>query len=99
MPTLQKLREVLQGENFEVLAVNLGEDKKRIEAFMERFASKLEFPILLAQEESIVQQWKIKGLPISYIVDSQGRWVYQAWGPRNFSHSHIVSRIQNLIDE
>ena len=99
MPTLQKLREKLKGQRFEVLAVNLGEDEERIRAFMEKFTPKLEFPILLAHDQSIMQAWKIQGLPISYLVDNQGRWVYQALGPRDFSHPHIVSRIEDLLEK
>ena len=99
MPTLQKVSEMFKGQRFQVLAVNLGEEAKRIRAFMEKFTPKLDFPILLAHEQSIMQTWKIQGLPLSYIVNSRGRWVYQALGPRDFSHPHIVSRIQDLLDD
>ena len=99
MPTLQKVREMLKGQRFEVLAVNLGEEEERIQAFLEKFTPKLEFPILLAHDQAIMQTWKIQGLPLSYLVDTQGRWVYQALGPRDFSHPHIVSRIEALLEE
>lgn len=98
MPTVQKVREMFEGQRFQLLAVNLGEEAKTIKAFLEKFTPKLEFPILLAHEPSIMQTWKIQGLPLSYIVDSQGQWAYQALGPRDFSHPHIVSRIQALLD-
>ena len=99
MPTLQKLREMLKGQRFEVLAVNLGEEEARIRAFLDKFTPKLEFPILLAHDQSIMQTWKIQGLPLSYLVDNQGRWAYQALGPRDFGHPHIVSRIKDLLEE
>lgn len=99
MPTLQTLRDTLKGQRFEILAINFGEEEKKIQAFLEKFKPKLEFPILLAQDQSIVQEWKIQALPTSYIIDSQGRWVYQALGPRDFTHPHIVGRIQDLLDE
>ena len=37
MPTLQKVGEMLEGQSFEVLAVNLGEEEERIRAFLEKF--------------------------------------------------------------
>ena len=99
MPILQKVREMLKGQRFEVLAVNLGEEEERIRAFLEKFTPMLEFPILLARDQSIMQTWKIQGLPLSYLVDTQGRWVYQTLGPRDFSQPHIVSRIEALLAE
>ena len=99
MPTLQTLRDTLKGQRFEVLAVNFGEEQKKIHTFLEKFSPKLAFPILLAHDQSIADEWKIQALPTSYVVDKQGRWVYQALGPRDFTHPHIVSRIQDLLRE
>lgn len=99
MPTLQQLRHKLRDREFEILAVNLGEDVETIEAFLAKMSPSLEFPILLATDESIMTEWKILGLPATYIVDTKGRWVYQAIGPRNFAHQHIVSRIEELIGQ
>ena len=99
MPTLQKVWDKLKGRRFEILAVNLGEEEARIREFLEKFSPKLEFSILLAHDQTIMQTWKIQGLPLSYLVDSQGRWMYQALGPRDFSHPHIVSHIEDLLEK
>lgn len=99
LPTLQKLKSKLEGERFEILAVNLGEDEDAIKAFQDKFLIRMEFPILIARDESITQSWKIQGLSMSYVIDTQGRWAYEALGPRDFAHEHIVARIRNLITE
>jgi thiol-disulfide isomerase/thioredoxin len=97
MPTLQELADLLGDEDFEILAVNLGEEKKQIDEFLKKFNPALDFPILFAREQSITVDWKIKGLPATYIVDTQGRWVYQALGPRDYAHEHIVSQLRQLM--
>ena len=99
MPTLQNLADLLADENFVILAVNLGEDEKQIGDFLKKFNPALEFPILLARDQSIMADWKIQGLPATYIVDTQGRWAYQALGPRDYAHQHIVSRLRQLMSE
>ena len=42
MPTLQELADLLGDENFEILAVNLGEEKKQIDDFLKKFSPALE---------------------------------------------------------
>lgn len=99
LPTLQRLKEKLAGERFEILAINLGEDEAAIRAFQGKFAIKMEFPILIAKDESIIHDWKIQGLPMSYVIDPGGHWAYEALGPRDFAHLHIVERIRSLLVE
>lgn len=97
MPKLQQVWDMLRHENFEVLAVNLGQDEETIRRFLDRFEPKLRFPILVAADETIVETWRIEGLPTSYIVDPAGRLAYRELGPRDFSHEHIVSRLRTLM--
>lgn len=97
MPTLQRLWESLHDENFEILAVNLGEEPGTIHNFLDRFRVKIGFPVLLARDQSIMERWRIAGLPMTYVVDTRGRWAYQVLGPRDFSHPHIVTRIRKLM--
>ena len=99
MPTLQKIWEQLHTANFEVLAVNVGEDEQTIKRFIDRFEPKLTFPILLTPDPSIMDTWRIRAMPTSYIIDKAGRWIYGETGPRDFSHEHIVSRVKKLMDE
>ena len=98
LPTLQQVWKQLHTDNFDVFAVNLGEEEETIRRFIDRFEPKLEFPILLASDESIMKDWRIQALPTSYIIDKVGRWAYIELGPRDFNHEHIVSRLRKLMD-
>ena len=99
MPTLQTIWERFRHTSFEVLAVNIGDSEKVVRRFLDRFEPKLEFPILLADDEEILDVWRIQGLPMSYIVDVEGRWAYGELGPRDFSHEHILKRIRDLLSK
>lgn len=98
MPTLQQVWEQLGGDDFQVLAVNLGESEETIRRFMDLFEPQLQFPILLSDDQSLTEVWRIQALPMSYIVDREGRWAYGELGPRDFAHEHILARIKELID-
>lgn len=97
MPTLQAVWDQLQGDSFEILAVNLGEDEETIRKFLDRFEPQLKFPILLAQDPSIAEVWRIRALPMSYIIDKVGRWAFIELGPRDFNHEHVVSKLRDLM--
>jgi len=97
MPTLQKAWDLLHDGNFEILAVNLGESEETIRRFVNGFEPKLDFPFLISTDRSIMQTWRIQGLPTSHIIDTRGRLVYSEVGPRDFSHEHIISRLRELM--
>ncbi len=66
MPSMNRLRQSLAGQPFEVLAVNLGESEARIR----RFAGELsmEFPALLDRDSAVARAWGARLLPMSFLV-------------------------------
>ena len=89
--------DLLHADNVEVLAVNVGESEATVRGFVDQFEPKLEFPILLTTDPSIMQTWQIQGMPTSHIIDTRGRIAYTEVGAREFSHEHIVSRLRDLM--
>jgi len=98
MPTLQEAWHQLHPRNFEILAVNLGEDTGTIQRFVDSFEPKLKFPILMALDQTIMDTWHIRALPTSYVIDTMGHVAYIELGPRDFSHDHVISRLKELMD-
>lgn len=62
-------------------------------------APKLRFPILLDADGEAFQAWNVRGLPKTFVVDKQGRLVYEAEGGRDMNSDHIRKLLQELIDE
>jgi peroxiredoxin len=54
------------------------------------------FPILFDPESSVSQDYNVKGLPTSFIVDRQGRLAYRAVGGRDFDHPEVEKLILEL---
>jgi peroxiredoxin len=97
MPSMQRAWTHLKGENFEMYAVNVGEDEDTIFGFTFSTGVELTFPILLDRDAQIIKAWSVIALPTSFIVDPQGRIVYRAVGGREWDDPALLGKIRELI--
>ena len=94
MPSMQRAWEILKKENIEMLAINVGEDGDQIFSFTAEYP--VQFPLIMDKDSSVVRQWKVRGLPTTYIVNPAGKIVYQAIGDREWDSDEIMNQIRNL---
>jgi peroxiredoxin len=80
----------------EVLAVNIGEDEDTVFAFLGELDPSPEFKILFNEDGSLMQSWKVRGLPTTFIINPKGEIVYRAVGGREFDHPEILKVISDL---
>ena len=92
-PSLGRVRKLFKPEEFEVLAVNVDEDRATALAF----AGSPGFPILLDTNSKATMTWPIKGLPTSFLVDTQGRLAYSLAGEQEFDDPEVVDAIRGLL--
>ena len=71
LPLLNELRSELKRKGFEVLAVNLDEDKADAQTFLEQFP--VVYPVLLDPTGKVPPQYDLPGMPTSFLIDKQGR--------------------------
>ncbi len=69
-PLLNKLHQKLKAQGFEVVAINLDEDKTNAEQFLKEFP--VEFKVLRDAEGKWADQFVVESMPTSFIVDRQG---------------------------
>ena len=98
MPSMQRAWEKLQGGNFEMYAVNVGEDEDTIFGFTFSTGVELTFPILLDRDAHIIKAWPVVALPTSFVIDPQGRIVYRAVGEREWDDPRLLRQIRKLMD-
>jgi len=94
---MERLAQKLRGDNFVVLAVDVGEDADTVHAFSSRMESPPSFPILLDPHGRTMQAWGVAGLPTTYLIDRQGRIVAGAIGGREFDHPEIERAVRDLL--
>jgi len=96
MPSMQALRERFAGKGFEVLAVNVMESEEAIAAFRE--SELIALPVLMDRDGEAAKRWKVRLLPMSFVIDRRGAIRYQLVGEANWTGSNIASAIERLID-
>ncbi len=99
MPSMERLRQALEGEAFTVLAVNVGEAEDTVFAFTGQLEPAPAFTILLDRDSAALRAWPVKGLPTTFVVDREGRLAARAVGGREFDDPVIVQEIRRLLAE
>jgi len=82
MPSMEKLRQKYAGQDFEVVAINAGEDSESVEAFL--LERDITFPILLDIRGASFMTLGIRGLPMSFLLNKEGRSVMTFLGERDW---------------
>jgi peroxiredoxin len=94
MPAMQRAWEQLEAQGVMMVAVNVGESKEEIGTFTEQVP--VAFPLPMDTDMSVSQSWPMKGLPTTFIVDPDGRLVYQAQGEREWDDPAMLELILEL---
>jgi thiol-disulfide isomerase/thioredoxin len=97
MPVLERLKQKLHEQPFEILAVNVGEPKYRVWKFAKLISFGL--PVLLDTQKDTFELWGGSVLPTSFLLDNKGRIRYRVQGDLEWDSEKVVSLIEALINE
>jgi peroxiredoxin len=70
MQAIEKVYQRHKGRGLEVIAVNAGQDRKTVEAFVRKIG--ISYPALLDEDARIAKKYGVVGLPTTYFVDGKG---------------------------
>jgi peroxiredoxin len=94
MPSMERAWQQLQQEGIWLLAVNVGEDPATVREFVTRYP--VSFPILFDRNSRVSEAWQVPGLPVTWLVDSEGRLVYRAIGHREWDDPALLAALRGL---
>ncbi|MBF0401146.1 MAG: TlpA family protein disulfide reductase [Magnetococcales bacterium] len=97
MPSMERLWQELADKGLVVLAINMGESANNVENF--GFQYGLSFPLLLDKEDTAGRDWLVRGLPTSYVVNREGKIVFQAIGERDWDDPKLKEALLHIIQE
>jgi len=97
MPALERLAQHFQGDAFEVVGVNVGESVERIQDFLQTLPVPPSFPMLLDADGSVSQEWGVRVVPTTWVVDRNGDIVLGAVGEVDFDSPQLRGQIQALL--
>ena len=95
MPSMQRLRERLAGEAFEILAVNFQEGEPRIRAFLSKVP--VTFPIVRDTDGGVARAWKVRVFPSSFVVDPDGQLRYLLVGAIDWTAADVEKTLRSLL--
>lgn len=96
MPSMERLFQRLNKDKFSVLAVNIGEDFDTVFAFTGTLSLQPTFPMLFDPDSTTLEQWKVRGLPTTYVVGPDGRITHRAIGGREFDNDEIIRQLNTV---
>jgi len=99
MPSMENLRMALEDEDFTLLALNVGENAGAVFSFLSLLDPEPRFTILFDQDSAVLNDWSVRGLPTTYVLDRQGRIALRAVGGRHFDDPAIIAQIRELLAE
>lgn len=95
MPSMERLYSEFKDKDLAVLAVDLRESAKKVQAFKEKYD--LNFPILLDSDGTIGLTYGIRSIPTTYLVDKEGYIIGGALGARDWASAEAFGLINQLL--
>jgi peroxiredoxin len=94
MPSMERAWHAVKDEGIGVIAVNVGDNPNSLSQLsMEHLLS---FPLPMDQDFTVVKAWPVKGLPTTFVVDTEGRLAYQAMGERKWDDPTLLELVRAL---
>jgi thiol-disulfide isomerase/thioredoxin len=95
MPALEMLYRTYRDRGFVVLGVNFREATREVRAFMDD--ARLTFPALLDTDAKVSEAFRVRGLPVSFLLDRQGRILWKAVGTRPWDGPHGRAHLAEVL--
>jgi thiol-disulfide isomerase/thioredoxin len=86
MPELVKFYKAHKDQKFEIIAINIDNDSKNMQSFLDKLTSKPDFPILVDNSQQIPPLFEIEAMPTTIFIDKKGNMRFRHDG---FKASYI----------
>ena len=95
VPEIAALHEELEGDRFEVIAINVDERVADAIAFVERYP--MPYEVLSDPQGRTAAAWSLPGMPTSFVIDPEGRVTLVHVGFRRGDMKAIRAHILELL--
>ncbi len=84
-------------QKFALITILFRDDEKRVLRYMKE--NKFTFPVYLDPDGSAARQFRITGVPETFIIDKKGMLREKVIGPAEWNSSRVVSLLSKLMSE
>jgi len=82
MPAMERLHRAYRERGLTVLGVNFKESAREVRAFLEKLG--VSFGTMLDMDGAVSGMYRVRGLPVTFLVDREGRLLWKAIGAREW---------------
>ncbi|VAX13238.1 hypothetical protein MNBD_GAMMA24-1175 [hydrothermal vent metagenome] len=97
LPSMNRAWKKIKAEGIVMLAVGVGEDVDSVVDFMTDYP--IDFTVLLDKQAEVSAHWPVDALPTTFVLDKEGRLVYQAIGGREWDDNKLLDRVRALKNQ
>lgn len=95
IPSLNRLKQKMEGLPFELISINYAEDKKTILEFLKKV--NVEFPVLLDNDGGFAKQWNVITYPSTFVIDKEGQIKYGVNAAIEWDNEEFIKNIKSLL--
>lgn len=95
MPALENLWQKVKNKNIIILGVNVGEDADTIFEFTGTYP--VSFPLPMDTDGKVIEQYPIRGLPTTYVINPEGMVTHRAVGSRHWDEDWLIAELEKLL--
>ncbi|EFW37016.1 TlpA family protein disulfide reductase [Treponema phagedenis] len=97
MPSLEKMHKLMKGTDFQIVAVDVGESKSQVEAFISK--EKYSFPVYLDESGTWSSIFASRGIPTTYVINKERKIVAVVIGGLEYDQPEIIKIFKELANE
>ena len=97
MPSLERLYQANKEKGFVVLGISADDKAKPVISLAEE--TQVTFPIVLDPEKEAFSQYFVRGIPVSYFLDRQGRIAGMFLGEADWGSTKAQKLVEQLLQE
>jgi peroxiredoxin len=96
MPSMEKLYTEFRNQDFIMLAVDLRESARKVKSFGDTLG--LSYPLLLDSNGSVGDEYGVRSIPTTYLIDREGYFIGGAVGARDWASNESFGLIDQLLN-
>jgi peroxiredoxin len=96
-PSLERLQAAFGSDEFQIVGIAVSDTPNSIKRFLGMRSAP--FPILLDTDKKIAEQYRAAGVPVSYLLDRDGRIVAAKSGEHHWDEPATVAVVRYLLSK
>ncbi|MFW5796344.1 MAG: TlpA family protein disulfide reductase [Alkalispirochaeta sp.] len=96
MPSMETLYTALDDAPFEMIAVNVREDRDTVQGFIDEFG--YSYPVLLDGDGSVSTNYGVRGIPTTFFIGPDGTVLGMLVGTRYWDEDDVMDGMRRIVE-